>query len=453
MSRQPARIRDGGAAGQHRRHDGPHVGGDAGLASRRRSARRKRSSSSAASSSRAPSTSISARWGRATSRRPSTSSSSNGSFARSTRIRSRTATFRLSGRRPACPRCRAATAAGRQASRVAAGDAVCRPAFAAAAGRRARASDDSRCARRVRRTVGRSAARSVRRRGGQTGGGIMGVVSKSKESSIRVYHGGTHYNEWTFLFSNVSNRPGVRAAVTARPEIPGGQRGHGGRGNRGESGKSRRSRAGEPGRPAALREAAVADVRPRRSAPAADPGRRRAQQADGRPTVSLGRRTSAVGREKSSAADPDTHVDSLEPGPDPIQPSTCRCRVASWRRGTSNCRDAFRSVPALPSVSRNSRRRLARPRHRPVAGHGAEHDRHDRRRAVRHHPADRRDDARAAGDARAGSSGALLCRLRRAGLGGARRGDAAGRRARSAICARCTGRGSAAGSRSCSCSS
>jgi type II secretory pathway pseudopilin PulG len=47
--------------------------------------------------------------------------------------------------------------------------------------------------------------------GGQTGGGgMMGVRSKSKESSFKIYKGtGTHYNEWLFLFSTVSNRPGA----------------------------------------------------------------------------------------------------------------------------------------------------------------------------------------------------------------------------------------------------
>ncbi len=46
--------------------------------------------------------------------------------------------------------------------------------------------------------------------GGQIAGGIMGVRSKSKESSFKVYKGtGTHYNEWLFMFSSVSNRPGV----------------------------------------------------------------------------------------------------------------------------------------------------------------------------------------------------------------------------------------------------
>jgi type II secretory pathway pseudopilin PulG len=33
-------------------------------------------------------------------------------------------------------------------------------------------------------------------------GAIIGVVSKSKDESILVYQGRTHYNEWTFLYVN-----------------------------------------------------------------------------------------------------------------------------------------------------------------------------------------------------------------------------------------------------------
>jgi type II secretory pathway pseudopilin PulG len=69
---------------------------------------------------------------------------------------------------------------------------------------------------------------------GQAAGGIMGVASKSKESSIRIYHGATHYNEWAFLFSNVSNRPGAPGGG-GTPQNPGGQRGSG-RGGRGSPG-------------------------------------------------------------------------------------------------------------------------------------------------------------------------------------------------------------------------
>jgi type II secretory pathway pseudopilin PulG len=66
--------------------------------------------------------------------------------------------------------------------------------------------------------------------GGQVSGGLMGVRSKSKESSFRLYKGsGTHYNEWQFLFSSVSNRPGMPGGqqapgFPARPGMPG-QRG------------------------------------------------------------------------------------------------------------------------------------------------------------------------------------------------------------------------------------
>jgi len=31
-------------------------------------------------------------------------------------------------------------------------------------------------------------------------GGVMGVASKSKDTSIRIYNGRTHYNEWQFVF-------------------------------------------------------------------------------------------------------------------------------------------------------------------------------------------------------------------------------------------------------------
>ena len=43
---------------------------------------------------------------------------------------------------------------------------------------------------------------------GNQPGGIIGVYSKSKEASIRVYRGATHYNEWQFVFAGVRNAPG-----------------------------------------------------------------------------------------------------------------------------------------------------------------------------------------------------------------------------------------------------
>src|SRR6266542_558272 len=63
--------------------------------------------------------------------------------------------------------------------------------------------------------------------GQAAGGGIMGVRSKSKETSFRVYNGATHYNEWSFLFANVSNRPGGMNGA-GRPGMPGRQGGPGG---------------------------------------------------------------------------------------------------------------------------------------------------------------------------------------------------------------------------------
>jgi len=72
--------------------------------------------------------------------------------------------------------------------------------------------------------------------GGQTtiGGAVIGVVSKSKDESILVYQGRTHYNEWTFVF--VNQRP--------TSPFPGGQPPPPGRGQPGMNGPGR----GFPGR-------------------------------------------------------------------------------------------------------------------------------------------------------------------------------------------------------------
>lgn len=66
------------------------------------------------------------------------------------------------------------------------------------------------------------------RSGGITGaavvsGGITGVQSKSKEKSIRVYNGRTHYNEWAFIFQPPAQAPGTPGAVGpgGRPGGPG----------------------------------------------------------------------------------------------------------------------------------------------------------------------------------------------------------------------------------------
>ncbi len=57
-------------------------------------------------------------------------------------------------------------------------------------------------------------------------GGVIGVASKSKAESIRIYQGRTHYNEWAFVF--VNNAPGGRGGVPGQ-QFPGGP-GRGGQG-------------------------------------------------------------------------------------------------------------------------------------------------------------------------------------------------------------------------------
>lgn len=42
-------------------------------------------------------------------------------------------------------------------------------------------------------------------------GGIMGVASKSKEASLRIFNGRTHYNEWQFVFVQQTQAPGSGA--------------------------------------------------------------------------------------------------------------------------------------------------------------------------------------------------------------------------------------------------
>ena len=43
----------------------------------------------------------------------------------------------------------------------------------------------------------------------RTSGGIIGVASKSKETSLRIYNGRTHYNEWQFIYLVTTQQPGV----------------------------------------------------------------------------------------------------------------------------------------------------------------------------------------------------------------------------------------------------
>lgn len=80
--------------------------------------------------------------------------------------------------------------------------------------------------------------------GGQVApGGIIGVVSKSKDASIRIYRGATHYNQWMFTYQNIAGRmggpggrggPGIGPGGQPRPGMPGA--GPGGRGLPGRGG-------------------------------------------------------------------------------------------------------------------------------------------------------------------------------------------------------------------------
>jgi type II secretory pathway pseudopilin PulG len=51
--------------------------------------------------------------------------------------------------------------------------------------------------------------------GSQTGAGITGVTSKSKETSIRLYKGRNHYNEWLFVYTPPAPAPGPAGAPGA----------------------------------------------------------------------------------------------------------------------------------------------------------------------------------------------------------------------------------------------
>lgn len=42
-------------------------------------------------------------------------------------------------------------------------------------------------------------------------GGLIGVTSKSKDASIKIYNGREHYNEWAFVYIQTAQRPGQSA--------------------------------------------------------------------------------------------------------------------------------------------------------------------------------------------------------------------------------------------------
>jgi len=79
-------------------------------------------------------------------------------------------------------------------------------------------------------------------------GGIMGVHSKSQETSIRIYKGQSRYDQWNFVFTAM-NRPGGNDAGALNPGGRGGLNAPGPTGGRGvgtDTGRGGRSTA--PGR-------------------------------------------------------------------------------------------------------------------------------------------------------------------------------------------------------------
>ena len=82
-------------------------------------------------------------------------------------------------------------------------------------------------------------------------GSIIGVVSKSKDQSIRLYNGRSHYNEWAFVFTAPAAAPGGAPGTgpgrgQQPPGTPSGPLGPG-RGGRG-TGPGGRGGPGGPGR-------------------------------------------------------------------------------------------------------------------------------------------------------------------------------------------------------------
>ena len=93
-----------------------------------------------------------------------------------------------------------------------------------------------------------------------TGGGIIGVTSKSTDASIRLYKGRSHYNEWAFIYTPPAAAPGAGGFGAA---TPGGR----GRGNQPGQNQPTFPGAGGPGR------GGGGPFQPGPNAPAPGPGR------------------------------------------------------------------------------------------------------------------------------------------------------------------------------------
>ena len=80
---------------------------------------------------------------------------------------------------------------------------------------------------------------------GTAPGGILGVVSKSKDTSLRLYNNRDKYNEWVFIATQMSQAAGGQGGT----QVPGGRGGAAlgaGRGRRGEPPPDSRGRFGQP---------------------------------------------------------------------------------------------------------------------------------------------------------------------------------------------------------------
>lgn len=51
-------------------------------------------------------------------------------------------------------------------------------------------------------------------------GGVIGVTSKSKDESIKIYNGRSRYNEWAFVYIQTAQRPG-QSGVPGQTQRPG----------------------------------------------------------------------------------------------------------------------------------------------------------------------------------------------------------------------------------------
>jgi len=58
-----------------------------------------------------------------------------------------------------------------------------------------------------------AAAPSGAPQNGTPAGGVMGVTSKSADTSIRLYKGRSHYNEWAFIYTPPAQAPGAGGAT------------------------------------------------------------------------------------------------------------------------------------------------------------------------------------------------------------------------------------------------